>query len=72
MLVNTIWLSYNYTNNITMGVIQRTDGTLVKDKCGHIIHAEGYQSHVKDTLADYVVHNLGGLYTFRVMDISIT
>jgi hypothetical protein len=72
MVVNTIWLSYDYRSDTTMGVIQGTNGTLVKDKCGHIIHAEGYQSHVKDTLADYVVHNLKGLYTFRFMGISIT
>jgi hypothetical protein len=72
MVVNTIWLSYDYKNDTTMGVIQGTNGTLVKDKCGNIIHAEGNQRHVIDTLADYVVYNLEGLYTFRFMGISIT
>jgi hypothetical protein len=72
MLVNTIWLSYDYKNDTTMGVIQGTSGILVKDEEGSIIHAEGNQRYVIDTLANYVVNEMKGLYTFRFMGISIT
>jgi hypothetical protein len=72
MIVNTIWLSYDYKNDTTMGVIQGTNGTLVKDKSGHIIHVEGNQRYVIDTLANYVVYEMEGLYTFRFMGMSIT
>jgi hypothetical protein len=72
MIVNTIWLSYNYTDDITMGVIQGKNGILVKDEEGSIIHAEGNQRYVIDTLANYVVNEMEGLYTFRFMGMSIT
>jgi hypothetical protein len=72
MVVNTIWLSYDYKNDTTMGVIQGTNGVLMKDEEGSIIHAEGNQRHVIDTLADYVVYEMKGVYTFKFMDMSIT
>jgi hypothetical protein len=72
MLVNTIWLSYDYKNDTTMGVIQGTNGILVKDEEGSIIHAEGSQRNVIDTLADYVVYEMKGEYTFKFMSMSIT
>jgi hypothetical protein len=72
MLVNTIWLSYDYVNDTTMGVIQGTNGILVKDEEGNVVCAEGNQRHVIDTLADYVVYEMKGKYTFKFMDMSIT
>jgi hypothetical protein len=72
MLVNTIWLSYDYKNDTTMGVIQGTNGVLVKNEDGNVVNAEGNQRHVIDTLADYVVYEMKGVYTFKFMDMSIT
>jgi hypothetical protein len=72
MVVNTIWLSYDYKNDTTMGVIQGTNGVLVKNEDGNVVSAEGSQRHVIDALADYVVYEMKGVYTFKFMDMSIT